>query len=253
MRSKENFQIKSNGKIIVGEISYPEKLPAPAVLLLHGFTNDSEDCPINRDLFKILPQKGYIAVQFDFIGSGQSDGMFRDKTLSKMFNNYKDIMNYIKKNKNIKEIGVVGKSIKGIFPIMDNDSRVKTIALMATAVKPTMHFYRTRDNKKGLVKFGIAKSKNPKGELELTQDFFKELPEIENKVMKNIGKIKNIIHFQGTKDLSVPYEQGQYYFLKNTLREPFKSVLIENVGHQFEGKEKFVIKEIIDWFNKYLK
>lgn len=249
----EKFQIKSNNKIIVGEINYPDRLPAPAILLLHGFTNNIKDCPINKDLFKILPKKGYVTMQFDFIGSGESVGLFKDKTLSRMYNNYKDVLGFIKKNKNIGNLGVVGKSIKGIFPVMDNDDKIKTIALLSTAIRPTMHFYRTWNNKKGLVKFGIAKANNPKGELVLSQKFFLELPNIEKKIMKNIDKIKNIIHFQGTKDLSVPYEQGQYYFLKNTLKEPYKSVLVEDVGHQFEGKENLVINEIISWFNKFLK
>ena len=248
----QNFSLACGQNKIVGRVAFPPTTPCPAIILLHGFTNTAEDCPINRDMFKLLPQKGYAVVEFDFYGGGKSNGQFKDKTLGEMYKNYLTVLNYIKKDKKITSIGVVGKSIKGIFPIMSNDPRVKTIALLSTAVKPTNHFYRIWDKKKRFMDLYFGKSQNPKVQLILGQAFFTELAEIEAKVIKNLPKIKNIIHFQGTADQSVPFEQGQYYYIKNTLPQPSKSILIEGVGHQYEGKEKFVIDEILRWFKKFL-
>ena len=204
----ETFQMKSNNKTLYGEISLPEKLPAPAVILLHGFTNNIYDCPINKDLFKNLPQKGFIAVQFDFIGSGESEGEFKDKTLSKMYNNFTSILEKIKQDARVTQIGVVGKSVAGLFPVMSNDKRINSSALLSTAIKPTVQFYRIWKNKEGLVNFGINASGKIKGVFALTQDFFTELENIEKKSLENLPKIKNLIHFQGTNDSSVPFEQG---------------------------------------------
>ena len=123
---------------------------------------------------------------------------------------------------------------------------------MSTAVKPTNHFYRAWDKNKKWADLYFGKSKNPNVDLVLGQAFFAELADIEAKITKNLPKIKNIIHFHGTTDNSVPFEQGQYYVIKNTIPQPSKSIIIENVGHQYEGKEQFVIDEIIHWFKKFL-
>lgn len=248
-----NFTLVSGGKNIFGEIMYPDKLPAPAVVLLHGFTNNIEDCPVNKDLFKILPSHGFISVQFDFIGSGKSDGQFSDKTLMGMYQNYKDVIDYIKKDKNVSSIGIVGKSVLGVFPVMANDGRVKSVALLSTAVRPTIQFYRIWENDKGLVPFGINASGAIKGPFALPQKFFEELKEIDETCVRNLPKIKNIIHFQGTVDKSVPFDQGHYFYIKHMASQPFKSVLIEGVGHGYDDKQDLVIKEVIEWFSKYLK
>lgn len=242
----KKFQIKSNGRKIIGKISYPKITPSPAVILLHGFTNTMDDCPINKDLFHILPTKGYAAVEFDFLGSGESDGLFKDKTLGLMYNNFCDVFKMIKLDKNVASIGVVGKSICGIFPVMANDRYIKSVALLSTAIRPTVQFYRIWKNKKGYNRLTMAKADNPKGDLVLGQIFFKELNGLEKKILPKLPKIKNVIHFHGTSDQSVPFEQGHFDYLSHILPKPKKSILIEGVGHQYEGKEEFVINELFN-------
>lgn len=249
----KKFELKSNGWKIVGQTSYPKKTPCPAVILLHGFTNTADDCPINRDMFDLLPGKRYAAVEFDFIGSGLSDGIFKDKTLKKMYKNFQDVLALVKKDKLITDIGVVGKSICGIFPVMENDPRIKSIALLSTAIRPTVQFYRAWRKKTGYNFLYFGKAKDPKVNLVLGQEFFKELPELEKKTLANVPKIKNVIHFHGTADNSCPFDQGHFYHLKNTLPPPLKSIIVEGVGHQYDGKESFIINETIEWFNKFLR
>jgi len=199
-----------------------------------------------------LPSKGYAAIEFDFIGSGISDGIFRDKTLKNMYKNYKDVLALVKKDKLITNIGVVGKSICGIFPVMKNDKRVRSVVLLSTAIRPTIQFYRAWRKKAGYNFIYFGKAKDPDVNLVLGQDFFIELSELEEETLANLPKIKNVIHFHGTADASCPFDQGHFHHLKHTLPRPFRSVLIEGVGHQYEGKENIVITESIKWFNKYL-
>lgn len=251
--SIKKFELKSNGRKIFGQISYPKKTPCPAIILLHGFTNTMDDCPINKDMFDILPSNGYTTVEFDFIGSGLSDGIFRDKTLRKMYQNFQDVLSFIKRDKLITDIGVVGKSICGIFPIIKNDKRVKSIALLSTAIRPTIQFYRAWNKKIGYNPIYFGKAKDTNVRLVLGQGFFKELAYLEKRTLANLPKIKNVIHFHGTADNSCPFDQGHFYHLKHALSKPFKSVLIEGVGHQYDGKESLVINETIKWFNQFLK
>ena len=135
---------------------------------------------------------------------------------------------------------------------MSNDKRINSSALLSTAIKPTVQFYRIWKNKEGLVNFGINASGKIKGVFALTQDFFTELENIEKKSLENLPKIKNLIHFQGTNDSSVPFEQGHFEYIKKNTSKPFKSVLIEDVGHSYDDKQDFVIKEILKWFKEHL-
>lgn len=251
--NEAQFTIKFKKWNVIGQINYADKLPSPVVILLHGLTNNTADCPVNKDMYRVLPSMGYSVLQFDFFGSGKSDGLFKDKTLGDLHLNFLEIMRFVRKNKKFTKIGVVGKSVIGIFPIIADDKRISSIALLSTAIRPTIQFYRIWDNNKGYMKLSFAKGLNAKGDLILSQKFFTELENIENKVLINIPKIKNVIHFHGTKDFSCSFDQGHFHHLRINLPEPKRSIIIEDVSHRYEGKEDFVINEIVKWFDKFLK
>ena len=82
--------IDNAGQPIVGTLSRPDGDPAPAVLLLHGFTGARDELPIpsadGEGVFartaRLLDEAGYASLRIDFRGSGDStaDLAFADTT-----------------------------------------------------------------------------------------------------------------------------------------------------------------------------
>ena len=79
--------IGSQGLRMVGTLALPEALPAPVVLLLHGFTGTRDEMAIagtGEGIFtrvaRLLAAAGYASLRVDFIGSGDSVGDFADTT-----------------------------------------------------------------------------------------------------------------------------------------------------------------------------
>jgi uncharacterized protein len=65
-----------------GILHYPDRTPAPAVLLLHGFTGyHIEDGKLFVHAARHLAQAGFAVLRFDFFGSGDSDGEFDQFTI----------------------------------------------------------------------------------------------------------------------------------------------------------------------------
>ena len=82
-------QIKrENGIVMRGVVNTPddfdENKKYPTVIIIHGFGGDRNGS-INFRLnhAKYLTDRGFVAIRFDFSGSGESDGDFYDMTVSR--------------------------------------------------------------------------------------------------------------------------------------------------------------------------
>ncbi|GAG47164.1 unnamed protein product, partial [marine sediment metagenome] len=110
---QEKISFKSNGLSVVGIIDIPKKVPAPGIIVCHGGTNDKINCPCFPELPNALVKAGYIVLRFDFYGSGESDGLFQDKTNELMMQNIKDAISFLSKDARVTKIGLWGRSIIG--------------------------------------------------------------------------------------------------------------------------------------------
>ena len=55
----------------------------PAVIMLHGFCDDKDEINfVHTELARKLCDRGIAVIRFDFAGSGSSDGLFEDMTIS---------------------------------------------------------------------------------------------------------------------------------------------------------------------------
>jgi uncharacterized protein len=72
-----------DGERIAASIHIPRQTPAPGVLMCHGFTGQRMEAHF---LFvkaaRALCAEGFVVLRFDFRGSGESGGSFRDMTIS---------------------------------------------------------------------------------------------------------------------------------------------------------------------------
>ena len=93
------IELERDGMIMRGMLHRPENVEnkVPMVLIFHGFTgNKMEPHFIFVKLSRRLEQLGLASMRFDFIGSGESDGDFKDMTLSGEIKDAEAILEFAK-------------------------------------------------------------------------------------------------------------------------------------------------------------
>ncbi|MBI5961576.1 MAG: alpha/beta fold hydrolase [Chloroflexi bacterium] len=104
--------------------------PAPAVVMLHGFTGQHiEDGRLFAQAAKCLAEAGFAVLRFDFFGSGDSDGEFDQFTILTEVADAVTALDWISAQPEIdaSRIGVIGLSMGGGVTglLCGQDSRVK--------------------------------------------------------------------------------------------------------------------------------
>ncbi|HEX2143408.1 MAG TPA: alpha/beta fold hydrolase [Glycomyces sp.] len=79
----ESLDIEHNGRTLRGTLHLPESIPAPAIVLCHGFGGTRTEFGYSFvQLAKRLAERGVAVYRFDFAGGGESDGDFADLAIS---------------------------------------------------------------------------------------------------------------------------------------------------------------------------
>ena len=117
MASTREISIRRDGLTLRGRIDCPDALPAPAVILFHGFAGDIGDRPgeIYQRITEMLVEAGQIVVRFDFNGHGKSDGDF---TQMDPFNELEDafgVLEYVRTLDFVTTISILGHSQGGVI------------------------------------------------------------------------------------------------------------------------------------------
>lgn len=117
MASTREISIRRDGLTLRGRIDCPHALPAPAVILFHGFAGDIGDRPgeIYQRITEMLVEAGQVVVRFDFNGHGKSDGDF---TQMDPFNELEDafgVLDYVRSLEFVTTISILGHSQGGVI------------------------------------------------------------------------------------------------------------------------------------------
>lgn len=254
---REKVTFKSLRYNLVGIIDIPHKIPAPGVILFHGLSNSKEDCPMINETADMLVKEGFIAFRFDFYGSGESPGLMRDKTMSVLEKNARDALRFLSNDKRVTEIGLWGRSLGGtIVACIGSHPRVKASIILTGGVilEKTFapHFEKLKKMEKEFEKKGkkLPGTGYYKGPYELGDIWFKELPEIERRIMNSLKRMSHVLVLATTPDIKVPLENATTII--NTVREPKEIHIFENIEHDYRGVEKIVLELEKKWFRTYL-
>jgi dipeptidyl aminopeptidase/acylaminoacyl peptidase len=254
---RERFKISSKGKTIRGILDIPEvPYPMPGMILCHGTTNDKYTCPLIEYASKFFVARGTAVVRFDFFGSGESDGIFRDKTISDMIQNLNDIIDYSQSRSEIDrhKIGLWGRSVGGtVVAACSNPDEIETNILISPPVLLCKTFLPLfeRFGKREITPIGLssqaqdAATGKVKGELELSKRFFGELECLDKQIEKNLARMKSVLIVQGDNDKKVSVENARYAY--NLVQEPKRLVILRGADHAYSGKENEVMKLIDEW------
>lgn len=240
----------SEGRQLVGIRHYPEKPVKKAVVLCHGYTSQKVE---NKRLFvetaRELAQNGFMAFRFDFFGSGDSEGEFRETRVSHNIRNLKDALALVRKM-GFEKICVLGISMGAATAILTLlDESVDSLVLWSTLPD----FRKLFEQYAGSTLDGTLKQLNVyEHDGWLVERGF-VLEALSFDILKSFEKLtlpKLII--QGGKDEKL-FRDGFEAF-KNAAKGPAEFLIIDGANHTYTTVKhrQEVILNTINWISKNL-
>lgn len=251
----EKFSIKSAGFNIVCLFKESRKRLSnnPVVIMLHGSTNTKDDAPMYPEIAQGLVESGINAFRFDFFGSGESDGLYREKTMAIMDQNLEDIIDYVYGGMKFKLVGLFGRSLSAAQSLYFNDPRIKVRVVHSAA----SHLYddllglypqEVREMyEKNLDEALIASDpRKVKGPYAYSRTIVEEFKKVPDRIKKNLSKISHISIFQGDADPETTVDEALEIY--ETVQAPKELHLFSGAGHRYVGLEREVTELTISWF-----
>jgi len=256
MQKKVFFKNKHKERLC-GILHLPQKVPAPAVIVCHGFTSSKVK---KEEWCEFLSKKGFVALRFDFSGCGESQGDFKDFTVTKCLDDTRAAVEFLKKKKLSMGIGMAGTSLGGnvlmiyaalnkidaAVPIaapfrLDDTEIMRDKEAMKSWKETGFRYYAVRAE-------GWKRKKKP-----LNYNFITDRQKYDmGRLSKKIKCPVLVIH--GDKDDVVPVTHSQLYY--RNIKSQKKLIVIKGADHSIGDKIQdlnMILKEMNVWFSKYLK
>lgn len=249
---ERTFTFLSQGKKIAGIIELPNQPTNKAVIFAHGLSNSKvpADIPLLYAINNALLAAGYLTMRFDFYGSGESAGEFRDKTISAMGQNFLDALTFFKTNyPELSWIGAVGKSIGGtVLGLVGGDPRLSAYVLITMRYSLAPFFARFWT---GQAEVNLSGAVPPtgvvKGAFSLRKDFFTELPEVDAGVASGLTKIPRALVIMNEGDEKISLESATEVYKK--LGGEKKLVTIPGHDHELLADQDSIVTSVVQFFN----
>ncbi len=226
--------------------------PHPAVLMMHGFTGHRMESHL---LFvktaRALAEAGFVALRFDFRGSGESEGRFQDVTVEGEVSDALAVLDWLAARPEVdpQRIALLGLSMGGCVAslVAGQDNRVKALVLWAAVADPFALFAQLEKSTPLPPPLGVQ----PDGTVDLGgflmgMDFVRTLPDVRPlDVVQQYSGPALIVH--GSQDPTVPPRHAEMY--KEVLGDRSQLVWIEGADHTFSAHvwEQQVISITRDW------
>jgi uncharacterized protein len=258
--TREKIQFKSNGHNLVGFIDYPDEVPAPGVITFHGGTNTKDICPCFPEVPEALVKNGYINMRFDFFGSGESDGLFQDKTNAELLQNMKDAIDFFANNKKVTKFGIMGRSQSGIQQACLYDERIicRVIQSPTIEIKEVFKYWYPNEFEEFMLHLEEkylciteGDTRKVKGPYCYGRTYMEEDAEVKRLAKIALPKISNVLIMQGNKDKEVEPEKSRELY--DLLPKQKEYHIINGAGHGYQGFESEATKLALYWFDKFLK
>jgi dipeptidyl aminopeptidase/acylaminoacyl peptidase len=113
----ERFSLVVDGTLLVGVLHLPPAGPAPCVVACHGMGASKEG-----DKYLLLgrefPEAGLALARFDFRGSGESGGLYRDATIASRIADLDAVLDHLATHPSLDgRFGLLGSSLGGFVAL----------------------------------------------------------------------------------------------------------------------------------------
>jgi len=244
------------GRTLRGMLHLPAsatKRPVPGVVLFHGFTGDRRGRHwIFIKCARALAKAGIAALRFDFYGSGESDGEFREMTLRGEITDGRSAVAFLRGEADIdpERVGLLGLSLGGAVAATLAPSVHAKALVLWSAVAHTSGLCEH-------IKKSARKIPGRPGAMELEGH---ELHPRLNEDLLKVEPIRHLVRYQGPtlivhpeKDEIIPVSHARAY-----LRAPGSGakelVMIAGADHVYSSVpwESEVIRCTLRWFGRHL-
>jgi len=285
---QKSLYFEHQGALLAGTLHVPDSLKGrlPGVVLFHGFTGHKiEAHRLFVEASRSLEEAGMVSLRFDFRGSGESQGDFKDVTPSDEISDGLRALEALAEEPQVDadRIGVLGLSLGGYVSacVAGQSGRVKSVALWSAVARLPEVFLRSPWQlpagaaglavrlQRGLAR--LAQVFLPGGQKSLSKKLLPEggidvggqilgpgfLADLEThdplKLIRQSPAPLLVIH--GTNDRSVPpAESGLYLDAGLSRNVRTERVLVAGADHTFARADwqEAVMRHTLDWLKQTL-
>ncbi len=242
---------KQNEKLVGRKLSpFKKDISYPAIILVHGFGVTKEEGGMFTDLAQALTKHNFLVFYFDFSGRGESGGDYTHTSLTKLADDLKSILAFIKKDPQVNKnkIGIQAQSF-GTAVTVALAPKVDCLILTGSISQPKKimkKIFQTY-NPKG-ISLKIMKATGEK--IKMNPGFWQDLEKYNNLSMR-IGHFScPIMLIHGEKDETVPTKEMENYF--KHIKTEKKKIVLKNADHGLRPVRSKMYKLAISWFKKHL-
>jgi len=257
LKIKETFIEFPNarGKLLRGMLHRPAATRggAPGVIFFHGFTGDRmESHWIFIKCARALASEGIASLRFDFYGSGESEGSFREATLQSEIADARAAVGFIQRQKGIDpaRLGLCGLSLGGcVAACVASSAKAQALVLWSAVAHPAL----LQQLSKTLAKPSPNHADHFEYDArEISARFLKDAAKLHPlAAIRRFTRPTRIIH--PGRDETVPRSHAAD-FLQASGAGIKQKVIIPGADHTFTSIawESAVIGLTVEWFRRYL-
>jgi dipeptidyl aminopeptidase/acylaminoacyl peptidase len=127
----ERFSLRVEGVDVVGVLHLPPSGPAPCVVACHGM-GASKDSDKYLLLGRDFPEAGLALARFDFRGSGESGGLYRDATIASRLTDLEAVLDHLARDPALDgRFGLLGSSLGGFVALWAASRQRRVVPVVA--------------------------------------------------------------------------------------------------------------------------
>ncbi|MCD7950943.1 MAG: alpha/beta hydrolase [Erysipelotrichaceae bacterium] len=237
------YEIKTNKGTLRGYFHQPDIDKYPVCLIFHGFTGSHLGTKFSYvTISRLLEEKGIGSVRLDFLGTGDSDLLFKEMTFKDELESGEIILKEVSSLPQVSDIYLLGHSMGGavaseLAKVYPHDIQKMCLWAPALNLSDALEYLKGHVVEAPTYNHGGFETSNAFVEDIISRDFYKDLDTYKNSLM--------IIH--GTKDTTVPYNISEKY-LKGYYHPDFHPIL--DATHNYDDLDH--INEVINLTIEFL-
>lgn len=229
-------------------LSGQNRLLPPLVIVCHGFTGSKEGGGGAVDMGDELARRGFATLLFDFSGSGGSEGIWEEITLSRHVDDLGAAVQW-SRSQGYRRIILNGRSFGGaaVLAYAAADRQISAVCTWAALAHPLQLFSSSAG---GNVSFtGSASERitlvDDTGSITLQRRFFQDLQR--HDLLQCTARIapRPLLLIHGTADEVVPLSHAHLLF--EAAGEPKRLALVQAADHRFTDHRRQIWELFFNW------